>query len=1680
MTHVLVGRVVLGESGGVGVEGAVAEAVASGPDGTPEDTVSVTATTGADGRFLLVYLAGNVQALKIRVSAPSGVLVEEREPRPPGDNQDTFDDLGEFVLPYGDSGLVLRRRTPAAPPRPRITGRVVDSGGECGIHCLQVLFEAAPLGEPDAFRPVAVARTDRSGRFFADYPSTPFSAVRAVIPGVEQPISVPTTEQGLIGPDPLLVIDLDAAQHAHETSGCDCGSADTPRLPGQEELAQSSTYTTDLGAGCVTFNTPNRAIEEFDFWTVVRTSQPPVRELNARSSGLNPLPAPRQELADQPIAWDEDPSLYQAAGAAHGHLLHFRQTWFADGYSLGDLLYSLPLAPGQKKLISVVEWERSESVGRQEDTTFSESVVSDLQHKRDITEVINAALSEQSRGGSTSSTWGVGTGTGGAGNGSYQGFNFGALFGISGGYSRADSEAWQDSSRNLASTSMNALRDNVLQAASAVRGIRSTVVTTVGQSEAVRAETDVVANHNRCHALTIQYFEVLRHFQMRHELVEVKECLFVPLPLGPFDGKKVLRWRDQITPYLLRPDLVGAVEALRRLETNWAETPTPVGRYADEAVVEISGEFDLEFQAYPPPLPDPEKADPVANALEQSAGAVIASIFFPPLAVTLPAALANAATGAVSGLKALRTEELRFRKFHRDHMPRFAARFVDKLSLVVRHTDGSRTTAEADFTLVSRYQPDRPLVVGFKARISGITRADIDSVFVEADTGVPDAVRCLVRGLRCDYATSTFGHRLAATSRLNDDLDGPRLVPTGTWPFIQFGLDPSTADPVRVRTPLDPWERRSPRDEDRRLAARLLDHMNANLEYYHHAIWWTMDPNRRYLLLDGYLAPNGGGRSIAQVVENKLIGIVGNSLVLPVAPGTRLDPLIRMAGTGLKNGTANGGTSVDEADSSMSDVGDIDADNSVDIDATSRAADPTGLLAYYAPPTPVPPARVSLPTKGVFAEAVMGACNACERIDDSRFWKWEQSPLDEPPAIEPASTGSRRSEPQSADPTDYPTPIVSIQNAPAAPAPTDLTKVFELLGRAVFGDITGLSGTQANAAATYKQNLDTALAFGKEASELAKQAGMLNAKDKAFASIDAAEADGKITQEEAHDLRLSAFKKMVGEADSTSADVEATKKRLTLIDEAGRSGVVDGRRARELAGTVLDDFARGDRPQDPEREAAARKIDGMPPAEVSTVDVQRADGTTRVEAGYRLTGADGRAPAHKTGVGGVTGRRPPERSTAYLQRFVDWATDLAEAAIASEDEKLGRALADAAVEIAKVELAGAVDQVPMGRALRLAVRYSVVFAEGAGTMMDAVREDIRKVIEDAVGFSGDNGLADNGAAIQRARSHQQLAVERLPDVLKAGLTRVVDEMLDTATGALAEAAGKVTGQITRNIAERLVKSARVDRVLLAVTQEAGNDIPAARRKAYVHLSKKLARLAIATFADSATQRARLEALLPKNGEDPAVGLLRALVELGTAQFVRGIDPLDGIFPPDSQLHTLTLSDLVTYETRRAIKAIIDELKAGQDGWTFSIRGDLRTIDVDSDAHHIRLPAASLELDPSPPPGELGLLQDDLATDVQALAAVHEGLETSLLLRAWGYQADIDEAPGEAWTARYDIGTVRCQQDAAAARTALRNVSTALRSVYAGTRLQSDADAALRAPTIHPVLLRSRSTGTTMA
>ncbi|MCG2575967.1 hypothetical protein LZ012_03035 [Dechloromonas sp. XY25] len=1345
----------------------------------------LSARTDAKGHFVIpLPLKVNFaeSSLNFSVFSPSGALI--------GQADFPIEALAKEIAIRVKSGRLAavgpENTSPIEPTERRVRGRVVDRAGKGMVSAIQVILVGVVDDARQSEIPQLVTRADATGTFGGMVPIRTFASAYALVDGLGQHIPL-VLENGHIPADMILLIDL-PAEATREGGDCGCGGQETPRTPTQGDIENSpGTYSTDLGTGgCVNFNVPNRAIEEFSFYTVVRTTEPgivgfsqddgfarpaagssallasleadvaataaavaaamadaariasnagqggtewqlrrdvimtletqrgyienlieenigkpeanvkanlaaeiiklgntsPVAQAivdmlsgpvsgtkaitnvwqnrtnaqtlytdcwnlarslltlasrsgddnaaaiaaanarvtaarNAAAAAAAALAARREELAREqalqaardaqktggrarlsasnPVDWDETPHFYQAAEIAHGHLLHFKQVWYSDGYSLGDLLYSVPLAPGQKRLISIIDWERREEASQDENTRVSEDLSTSLGRDRDLSEVVKGAITESSRGGSRSTTAGVGVGTGAAGNGSYQGFNFGALLGISGGYGEANSSAWQDSARNASADSLQRLRDRTMQSASAVRSQRATVVRAVRQGEAVRATTEVIANHNHCHAMTVQYFEVLRHLKLTQELVNVQECLFVPLPMTTFDLAKTLRWRNELATYLKRTTLNPAFDAARRVQTNWSDVDYPNQQYADERIDSISGEFLLTVIVPPPPFPERPRPRP-EDTLEQTAKAVneatnpTTGVLGILLAVatggaSLVTGLAtnaaiNATSAASKGARALAEDyyaeldpQRRYDRFNQEVVPGVVESFVNLLSLEIKVRGQSPVRIDgADFTLVSSYQPGIPLAVALRANLDGrFKRSDIEQIVLKSTVPLPPSFRAIVNSARLSYRTPRFEHRLVDDPRVNDDLESPvaTAVFTNVFDLRIEAVNVGQQRGVTLYAPLDQWEQLNPRNEDRRLTAELVAHLNDNFEYYHHAIWWTMDPNRRYMLLDGYYAPNSDNRSVASVVENRLIGIVGNSLILPVASGVRLDPRFRPNKDG----------------------------NWID------------LLGFYQPPIPLPATRISLPTKGVFAEAVMGNCNSCEEIDESRFWRWEQSPIDEPPAINALSTDSRRSDTGSLQAKDMPAPLVAIQTTPTAPDAGGVKVVLDALGKSVFTDITGLEGTQKNAAAAYQQALDSAYKFGKEASTLAQQAAMLNSLDKSMSAIDKAEAGGKIDADKAKQLRTTALEQIVGTKAEDAKAPANVKKRLDVISDAIKSDAITSTDGRAHSNAVLKNLA-GESPASESDTAISNAIKKASPENASLLKAQTPDGAS--------------------------------------------------------------------------------------------------------------------------------------------------------------------------------------------------------------------------------------------------------------------------------------------------------------------------------------------------------------------------------------------------------------------------------------------------------------------------------------
>jgi competence ComEA-like helix-hairpin-helix protein len=1030
----------------------------------------------------------------------------------------------------------------------RLKGRVIDGAGRQQVARRQVVIWAADRAEPQApdFRALVAADTDANGYFGGPYPIGRFSAAAgSVAVGAGEPVSVPIhlNDDGSFPESVILVVAMPAIAEPEDEDECGCDRTDVPRDPDAADLTRADgTYSSDPGAGrCVDFTKPDRTLEEFTYSYVVRTTEPVIKGLTLQEppkidlSHLADVLAPRGQLlarsaeaapafateridarllrnlvqeSDGPVAekvaaaaeltlrgdvlrvlgqrlavpagrtalscanaidWDEEPTIYQACTIAHGHLLRFKQEWVADGYSMGNLLYSLPLAPGQKKQIAVVDWERREVAARSEELEEREALDAAISRDRDINEIVNGTVSESVRGGSRASTASIA--------GGFAAPIFGGLLGIGGGASSASSSAFQDSSRNTAASALNQLRDRTIQSASALRSQRSTVVQTTRQGERIVATTETVANYNHCHAITIQYFEVLRHLLVRQRLVDVQECLFVPLLMSRFNSEKALRWRNTLEP-AVPARYRGGFLALERIKAQYVGSDLPLGTYADQTLENLDGQLYLRFEIARPKDDANDEFDPNAWLFLSHLFPVISASDF--------------------HRQYLKGQALKDRIFQEQMAPRIAERFVQHLRFHAVDFNDQRTPLPIDTTLVSDYVPERPLFVSLrlKASLPALVRKSIKAIEIsERSTLLPlPLFQILPPGSKVIVTNGTMAYRTRFSSG-HLFRDAP----------IQNDL--VEGDGVRVDCPLSREELRNPREEDKELSRRLLAHLNEHLEPLHHRLWSATSRDRLYMLLDGFEAPNAGGRSVASVVQLELIGIVGNSLVLPVAPGFHLDPTFRQDGER-----------------------------------------PIDLIEHYQPNTPIEPSRVAIPTRGVYAEAVMGACNSCERKEEERFWRWEESPLpDQPPPILPVSTETRRAEPPDLTAKDFPTPIINLQNAPAAPDPTGLAAAMQLLGTpGLFKDITGLEGNQRNAAEALKQAFSTAQFFGGKAAELALQQKMARDIDKAMRTIASAKQGGLISDTQAQELTRQAIGGMIG------AGTEDKPKPLATAEEVGK------------------------------------------------------------------------------------------------------------------------------------------------------------------------------------------------------------------------------------------------------------------------------------------------------------------------------------------------------------------------------------------------------------------------------------------------------------------------------------------------------------------------------------------------
>lgn len=205
---------------------------------------------------------------------------------------------------------------------------------------------------------------------------------------------------------------------------------------------------------------------------------------------------------------------------AEGVILYQEQGWYSRGISLGNLLHSVALAPGEVTQIAMTHWShKTRATGSESDSQIDSTSEADTRD-RAVSEVQDAASKEHTFGGTFASAF----------SSSEQG-GFSGIFAsgsMSANQSVSRSVSFNNGSKQLSMAANQRVNDTTHRHAEAARTRRATVVREVSQSEEQNLTTRVLANYNHMHALTMMYFEVIEVLDLRTRVIDAERVVFLP------------------------------------------------------------------------------------------------------------------------------------------------------------------------------------------------------------------------------------------------------------------------------------------------------------------------------------------------------------------------------------------------------------------------------------------------------------------------------------------------------------------------------------------------------------------------------------------------------------------------------------------------------------------------------------------------------------------------------------------------------------------------------------------------------------------------------------------------------------------------------------------------------------------------------------------------------------------------------------------------------------------------------------------------------------------------------------------------------------------------------------------------------------------------------------------------
>lgn len=695
----------------------------------------------------------------------------------------------------------------------------------------------------------------------------------------------------------------------------------------------------------------------------------------------------------------ESPDDYpHASTLGMGYVLNMHQAWVPDGFALGDLLYSLVLAPGEEQRLIVRENKQTYTITDEAEALDQDSENYAQSQDDDTTAAFNYAVNQLSQASSEYSYSAKSFSIGGSIAGAYNGI----VMGLSGGYSKSSgkgsSSARQSNSHNETSSAAQSFQHSIKSASTKISQAKRLSMEMATSEVSDSVATKIIANHNHSHAMTIQYWEVMRRYKLETCIDSVDLVLFIPLKLIRFLPLNQSFYLDNTsdfnrTKFIARYDtLIRYYDTLySRLSYKYRSGMNLIKRYSELPKWEMQKQNQanriLTFSFWVKLLTYDDLS--VSLVLKNGKGTIAGAcndIDTKRMPITL-----NATEQYET------SEDLRLGiRNYRNRTPQES----DNLEFTFNLPDD---ITDDDISYIRINYSCNECSYSLKRDDSKLITIDYDHDDKNGNTTAGELFQRYIDNIydysknnkdtENEYKLEAYYERLLPEAYLHPIVKiSPNEMlklgaPTIAHPLLKISSsNANKADDPESNTSFNVILSSTKLSSSMRVGVSsscdflhysellqmesTLHHIASNPMLYSQIIWASLSDDERVMMLEQYTinmnfdaldnsdtTVNDGDLNIPLlncVNIKHMMGFYGNCMILPFTFPQRLAKKLGKTAADIQN----------------------------------------SLYRYHTNNFRVPTTTISLPTKGMIGEAVLGETNVSEEIDITRFWNWQDSPID--------------------------------------------------------------------------------------------------------------------------------------------------------------------------------------------------------------------------------------------------------------------------------------------------------------------------------------------------------------------------------------------------------------------------------------------------------------------------------------------------------------------------------------------------------------------------------------------------------------------------------------------------------------------------------------------------------------